>query len=73
MARLARTHVSPYAAAQDLIDKLEPTERERQFIHAYMSDLYVAPMENYHFGMVSGDTVVITSWSSADIIRWRWR
>ena len=40
--------------AQDVIDKLEPTGRERQFIHAYMSDLYVAPMEKLSLrGMVS--------------------
>ena len=30
------------AAAENLIDELEPSARERQFINAYMSDLYVA-------------------------------
>ena len=30
------------AAAESLIDDLEPSTRERQFINAYMSDLYVA-------------------------------
>lgn len=42
------------AAAEDIINQLAPTPRERQFINAYMSDLYVAPMEKLSLrGMVS--------------------
>lgn len=41
-------------AAEDIIDKLTPTPGDREFINAYMSDLYVAPMEKLSLrGMVS--------------------
>jgi hypothetical protein len=40
----ADANLTMSAAADDLINKLGPTAREREFINAYMSDLYVAPM-----------------------------
>ena len=42
------------AAAQPLIDAMNPSDEEREFMTAYMSDLYVAPMEKLSLrGMVS--------------------